>query len=44
MEFKKKLKTRLYIAISYIVLGLVLITADVLNHFENTFISPLASP
>ena len=38
MEFKKKLKTRLYIAISYIVLGLVLITADVLNHFENTFI------
>ena len=38
MEFKKKLKKRLYIAVSYIVLGLVLILADVLNHFENTFI------
>ena len=38
MEFKKKLKQRLYLAVSYIVLGLVLIAADVLNHFENSFI------
>ena len=37
MEFKKKLKTRLYIALSYIVLGIVLIAADALNHFENDF-------
>lgn len=37
MEFKKKLRTRLYIAVSYILLGLVLIAADVLNQFENTF-------
>ena len=37
MEFKKILRTRLYIAVSYIVIGLVLITADALNHFENTF-------
>ena len=37
MEFKKKLKTRLYIALSYIVLGIVLIAANALNHFENDF-------
>lgn len=37
MEFKKKLKTRLYIAVSYIVLGLILILADALNHFDNDF-------
>ncbi len=37
MEFKKKLKQRLYIAVSYIVIGLVLIAADALNHFENQF-------
>ena len=37
MEFKKKLKTRLYIAVSYIVIGLVLIAADALNHLENQF-------
>ena len=37
MEFKKKLKQRLYIAVSYIVIGLVLITVDALNHFENQF-------
>ena len=39
MEFKKKLKQRLYIAVSYIVIGLVLIAADVLNHFENYYFS-----
>ena len=38
MEFKQKLKQRLYIAVSYIVLGLILIIADVLNQFENRFI------
>ena len=37
MEFKKKLQMRLYIAISYIVIGLALISADALNHFENNF-------
>ena len=37
MEFKKKLKQRLYIAVSYIVIGLVLIAADALNHFENHY-------
>lgn len=39
MEFKKKLKQRLYIAVSYIVIGLVLIAADALNHFENHYFS-----
>ena len=37
MEFKKKLKQRLYIAVSYIVIGLVLIIADALNHFGNHY-------
>ena len=37
MEFKKKLKTRLYIALSYIAIGIALIAADALNHFENDF-------
>jgi uncharacterized membrane protein len=37
MEFKKKLQARLYIAVSYIVIGLLLIAADALNHFENQF-------
>lgn len=38
MEFKKKLKQRLYIAVSYIALGLILILADILNHPDNYFI------
>ena len=37
MEFKKKLKTRRYIALSYIALGLALMAADVMNHFDNYF-------
>lgn len=37
MEFKAKLKTRLYTAVSYIVLGLILIIADARNHFDNYF-------
>lgn len=39
MEFKKKLKQRLYIAVSYIALGILLIAADALNHFDNYFFS-----
>lgn len=39
MEFKKKLKQRLYIAISYITLGLILVTTALENGFENHFIS-----
>lgn len=38
MDFKKKMKQRLYIAVSYCVLGLILIIADVVNSFENYFI------
>ena len=38
MEFKKKMKQRLYIAVSYCVLGLILIIADVVNSFDNYFI------
>ena len=37
MEFKQKLKQRLWIAISYIVLGLILVITDAVNHFENYF-------
>jgi len=37
MEFKKKMKQRLYIAISYIAFGLLLIIADYFNGFENDF-------
>ena len=39
MDFKKKMKQRLWIAISYVALGLILITADAINHFENYFFS-----
>ena len=38
MDFEKKMKQRLYIAVSYCVLGLILIIADVVNSFENYFI------
>lgn len=37
MEYKKKLKQRLYLGISYILFGLVVVIADVLKGFENTF-------
>jgi len=37
MDYKKKLKQRLYIALSYLVLGPVLILADAVNHFSNYF-------
>ena len=36
MDFKKKMKQRLYIAISYIILGLALLTADYFR-YENYF-------
>lgn len=37
MEFKKKLKQRLYIGVSYIALGLILILTAGMNHFRNSF-------
>lgn len=37
MEFKKKLRTRLIVAISYIVLGLILVAIDVIGHTDNYF-------
>lgn len=37
MDFKKKMKQRLYIAVSYMVLGLILIAADILKGFDNNF-------
>ena len=37
MEFKKKMKQRLVIAVSYILLGLALVIADILKGFGNYF-------
>ena len=37
MEFKKKLRTRLIVAISYIVLGLILVAIDVIGRTDNYF-------
>ena len=37
MEFKKKMQQRRIIGISYILLGLVLIIADMLKGFENNY-------
>ena len=37
MEFQKKLKTRLYVAVSYIVLGLLLILADIVINSGNYY-------
>lgn len=39
MEFKKKLKQRLYIAVSYLALGIVLNIAAAVSHSENIFLS-----
>jgi uncharacterized membrane protein len=39
MDFEKKMKQRLYIAVGYCVLGTTLIIAAVVNKFENYFIS-----
>ncbi len=38
MDFEKKMKQRLHIAVGYCVLGAVLMIADVVNKFENYFI------
>ena len=40
MDFTKKMKQRLYIAVSYMVIGVALIAADCLTGFENYFIFP----
>ena len=39
MEFKKKLKQRLYIAVSHIILGLVLLTIALLSKSDNYFLT-----
>ncbi len=39
MNFKKKLKTRLYIAISYIILGAGMIAAGFITKTDNQFVS-----
>ena len=39
MQFRKKLKTRLYFAIAFIVLGITLIAASFITKTENHFIS-----
>ena len=41
MDFKKKLKIRLYTAISYIVLGVALIVTAFITKMENEYFSPL---
>ena len=38
MEFKKKLKTRLYLAIGYIVIGLLIVLATNLCHAADNFL------
>ena len=39
MEFKKKLKTRLYVAIAFIVLGIIMITSTFIVKTDNHFVS-----
>ena len=39
MDFKKKMKQRLYLAVSYCLLGLALIISEMIVHFDNYFIS-----
>ena len=41
MDFKKKLKTRLYVAIIYIALGILMIAGVFLSKSDNDFISAL---
>lgn len=38
MEFKKKLKQRLHVALFYLALGLILILVGILNYSENSFV------
>lgn len=37
MDFNKKLKQRFWIAVSYTALGLILVAADAVKHFDNYF-------
>ena len=39
MDFKKKLKSRLYIAIIYVILGGIMIAGGIITQTDNTFIS-----
>ena len=40
MDFKQKLKQRLYLAVFYIILGLLLMAADVITGLDNGFFFP----
>lgn len=40
MEFKKKLRTRLYIGVSYIIIGIALIIISLVLENSNEFLSP----
>ena len=37
MDFKKKMKTRLYVSITYCILGIALVSASTMNQFQNHF-------
>lgn len=39
MDFHKRMKQRLYVAVAYCILGPILIAAGTVNRFENYFIS-----
>ncbi len=41
MDFKKRLKTRLYVGIVYIILGIAIIVCELIINTENSFISAL---
>ena len=43
MDFKKKLKTRLYFGISYIVLGLALIVVSLVTQSAHEYLSPFGA-
>ena len=37
MDFKKKMKMRLYVSLTYCILGIALVVAGAINHFQNHF-------
>ena len=37
MDFNKKMKVRLFVSIAYCILGIVLVAASAMNHFQNHF-------
>ena len=43
MDFKKKLKTRLYFGISYIILGLALIVVSLVTQSAHEYLSPFGT-